>query len=806
MTRGSKYADDPINRYLIFLILRFAVFLLIALSIFTSLVSEHLSTLRLALGYFAFSELLLVIRSNRWLKQGIAIGTYFLDVYALSSLIVMQDLAEVWYLTILALMLGVSLCYNRRGSWVPIALIPSVLILYQVSHQTSFFPERTWEFVAIVFLFTIFAWVVHTLVARTDDIFNLYLGQRRLVSGIPDVLPAPSLKGALQKILERETPVAVDFFSILLLDSEGNLEGAERFRSGEPSGVRLESSRVPSLFQSIKKRDVYLARLQRDAQGEDFFRIRGVESLVGKSVRIGSTEGFILFGRQKGDAFLPAEREILSTYARMMAGWMRQSHLWEQQKENPRAETEEPGPEAAKEASLRGGEEEAAGRLNVLEQENRRLKQILDKQLSAYTQDFKTRIEALMDRESELDQKVYERLAAVELSRVISKLFDLDLILDLILDVICDKLAVESASIMLLRPDKGDLVVHAHRGLQDEVARKTRLIVGEAIAGYVAEKGEPLLIEDIERDPRFVPFRRERYRSGTLLSVPILHEGSVLGVINLSEPVREGPFLPRDLEILQALSRQAAVAIVNRRLYEEFDNGQWIRELYEDGLSQRLSEQLFQESRVLEKIEGEYRVSVLSVHLHEHPGTGSAPGFGERGGEIEGHLQRIGEIIHRHQGDVAGDMGTGTLGIFGLPFPDEGDPMRAVLAAVDLLKAFAGKPREAPGGQAGSFGVSVGVATGDLLFRVKKGPVPYAAFGGAWDRVMILMLAGSPGQILVDEETFERVRDRVHGLRLVLPYGIQKHLTVYGIKGLTQEVSGRSQKAGRQADQVSQEV
>jgi adenylate cyclase len=351
------------------------------------------------------------------------------------------------------------------------------------------------------------------------------------------------------------------------------------------------------------------------------------------------------------------------------------------------------------------------------------------------------------------------------------------------LERICAKLSVRTASIMLVREDKGDLVIHAYRGMDDALARKVRLMIGEAIAGYVAEKGEPLLIEDIDKDPRFVPFHRERYRSGTLLSVPILHEKSVFGVINLSDPVREGPFEDRDLEVLQALSRQAALAIVNHRLYQEFENGQWIKEYYEEGLAQKLSEKVFKESQVLDEIEGKYRASILSVRLHENDISRTDGDVKERIRRIEETLQSVREIVVRYQGSVAGDTGSGLVGIFGLPFPDEKAPWRAVLAAVNLLKTFVRLAQDSSSNKSG-FGISVGVASGELLFREKKGGAPFAVFGEAWERAVTLMQAGSPGQILVDEETFDRISSGVNGLRLTLPYGIHKQLTVYGIKGL----------------------
>jgi len=786
--------DDSIHRSWTFIILRFAVFLLIAWTVYVLIESGRFFPLWPALGYFAVSEIMLLVRYTRRIQQGVAIGIYFLDVFAVSSLIQMKGLSVQWYLTIPVLMLGIGLCYNRRWAWFPIALIPSVMTLYHAFYTSVVSEGWNLELGGIVFLYFVFAGIVYSVVLRADRILSLYHGQRKLVRGIPAFSPPPGLKDCIQKILENDPPIEVDFCSVLLLDPDGNLRGLERDQGGKIGEVLLGQQRIPWLLRSIKREEAYYPDLRKEKDEKDFFEARRLVSLLSIRIRVGEMEGMVVFGRKRRDAFSPAEREVLSSYEEMMTGWMQQSLAFEKQEDKDPRPEKDPGektvPVREAGAEKNGGTEVTAERLQALEEENRRLKEALDEQVRSATLKLNKEVLSLMARESEKEQKVFEMLASVDLSQAVSMLFDLDVVLDLIVEMICEKISVKSVSIMLLREDKGDLVVKAYRGLQDEIAQKTRLLVGEAIAGYVAQKGEPLLIEDIEKDPRFVPFKRDRYRSGTLLSAPVLHEGKVLGVINLSDPMREGPFTDKDLEILQVLSRQAAIAIVNHRLYEEFENGRWIRECYEGGLSQRLSEKVFHNSPVLEKMEGEYKVTVLSVHLHENEAMQKDPEASKRIRRIEQHLRKVREVIARHSGDAAGDAGVGVMGIFGLPFPDHGDPWRAVLASVDLLKIFSRFGEGLPQEDMNGYGVSVGVATGDLLIRERTGGIPYAVFGHTWERALTLMQAGSPGQILVDEETENLIGGRVNSLRLVLSYGVHKKLTAYGIKGLKRTASG----------------
>ncbi len=781
--KPAGFSHEPLLQGgLLFLTLRFAVFLLIALSLSVPFSVERPMMQWVALGYFAFSEILLLLRSNRWVQRKIAIGIYFLDVYVVTSLILIRGLSVVWYLTIPVFMLGVNLLYKGKRSWWMISLIPSVLILLQLFRQGGLTAGSIWEYAGVVFLFFVFEGTVHTLIARLENLHALCRGQQKVVECVVDEAPAASLEEGMQKVLEKEVPFGVDLQALLFRDPAGELRGLERLGEEEVRKVRIHHARLPHALEEVPVRGRSLKQLQRDDPGEDFWRARNVQSLLIQPMQVDAMEGFILFGRKDRSAFSNLERESLFLYGEMI----RRRLVRSDPRKTPSRTEGEGGPLSSKPSppvAQDGREAEGQERIARLEKEKARLQEVIDHELHSETLELKKAALAVLSRESEQDQKVLEKLASAELSQAVSHLFDMHLVLDLILEVICKKLKVDNASIMLVREESHDLIISAHRGLKDDVVRKTRLMVGEAIAGYVAQKGEPLLIEDIRKDPRFVPFSRERYRSGTLLSVPILGKEKVLGVINLSDPAQDGPFRERDLEILQAMSRQAAMVIENDRMYQEFKNGRWIRETYEEELSQRVSEKVFQEGQVLEKVSGEYPVTILSIHLHE-PMSSSAGDSLERIRLIEECFTACRRILVDRRGDVAGETGAGMIALFGLPFSEEKDAWHSVLAAVDLLKNFAGKRPQTGSAREEGFGVSMGISTGVVLLRERQGKVPYAVFGETWERAVTLMHAALPGQILVDEPTHERIEKKVHALRLVLPYGINKQLTAFGIKGL----------------------
>lgn len=145
-------------------------------------------------------------------------------------------------------------------------------------------------------------------------------------------------------------------------------------------------------------------------------------------------------------------------------------------------------------------------------------------------------------------------------------------------------------SIMLLDRERQVLRIAVGRGLgdQEHPRGQVEVKVGEGIAGRVVQMGEPVLVEDIEKDPRFAKTNDPKYGGGSFLCVPLRVGDRIVGVVNLAKKegapgVSSQAFTPTDLQFLNALMTYTAYAVDNARLFEEArDAAQRLEQVVED--------------------------------------------------------------------------------------------------------------------------------------------------------------------------------------------------------------------------------
>ncbi|MDD5130420.1 MAG: GAF domain-containing protein [Candidatus Omnitrophica bacterium] len=142
----------------------------------------------------------------------------------------------------------------------------------------------------------------------------------------------------------------------------------------------------------------------------------------------------------------------------------------------------------------------------------------------------------------------------------------LEELLRLVVQVTAEIMNSKISSLMLLDPDKKELVVKATQSISEAYNKKANILLGEGIAGTVAQNNKAVCILDVKADPRYLN-RDIAKKEGlcSLACVPLAVKGRVIGVLNCYTS-KKHKFSKHELDLLTALANQSALAIENAEL------------------------------------------------------------------------------------------------------------------------------------------------------------------------------------------------------------------------------------------------
>ena len=207
------------------------------------------------------------------------------------------------------------------------------------------------------------------------------------------------------------------------------------------------------------------------------------------------------------------------------------------------------------------------------------------RELEKATQRFEEKV-----RELSVVRRIGESL---KYTREVRKVFEV------IIDTIISETKAENCSLMLLDSDRGELTVKAARGQTDPESTfyltapgtGRSFKVGEGIAGWVAQHGEPIAIPDISQgnvvrlypelnedgqpislpnmpQAQFITGARGTRRIGSLLCLPLVIDNAVVGVVNMSHPQSEA-FSAEDERLMTIITDQVAIALSNVQIFDD---------------------------------------------------------------------------------------------------------------------------------------------------------------------------------------------------------------------------------------------
>lgn len=161
--------------------------------------------------------------------------------------------------------------------------------------------------------------------------------------------------------------------------------------------------------------------------------------------------------------------------------------------------------------------------------------------------------------------RINELSLLYDIGIVVTSVLETGKLLDSVVRVIKEKLHYLKVAVLMVDAQTRSIYTGSQVGFENDQHVEYRSVGGDSLAGQVADRGEPMVVSEAQKDPRYVEVD-DRVHSAA--AVPIKREGRVVGILNI-EDSRPNAFAESDVKLLTTLASQVSVALDNARLYEE---------------------------------------------------------------------------------------------------------------------------------------------------------------------------------------------------------------------------------------------
>ncbi len=300
-----------------------------------------------------------------------------------------------------------------------------------------------------------------------------------------------------------------------------------------------------------------------------------------------------------------------------------------------------------------------------------------------------------------------------EVARDLNSSLELDVVLRKVMDRVIT-LMMASRGFIVLVDATGTMSVQISGG--DADPEKSKQFLGSrTVIEQVVTTGQAVVSTDASLDDRFKGQQSViLHNLRSIIAVPLVTKGSVIGAVYVDNPFRASIFEEKDKEFLQAISDLAAIAIDNARQYER---SEFLRQLFERYVNKQVTDYVLARSdRETIFLPGERRqVTMLNSDIAGFSTLSQSMEAEELVRFLNDYFSRMIEAVLEHGGNIDKFQGDGMLVVFGAPNPMTDHAERALAATRAMLKEIDGLNTELAAAGKPQISVGIGLDTGEVV-------------------------------------------------------------------------------------------
>ena len=342
-----------------------------------------------------------------------------------------------------------------------------------------------------------------------------------------------------------------------------------------------------------------------------------------------------------------------------------------------------------------------------------------------------------------------------------SSTFDISKVLKYTMDMIRVIMNVEAGSLLFLDNEELELAVAFN--VKVKIRKKFRLKIGQGIAGHVAASGESIIVNDTKESPHFFSGvdKHTGFKTKTVLCVPMISQGKVLGVIQVLNK-KKGGFSLSDEDLLQSIAASVSIAIENARLYKEkvsmAEHERSIRRMFQKFVPKEVLETIIDGEETGKGLVEEFKkLTLLNLDIRGFTELAMEMGPQKTVFLLNSFFSVMGNIVFKYNGIVDKYLGDGFLAIFGAPVSSIKDADNALMAALEMKDSIkeVNNNFEKELGTSVNIGISIHtgeVVVGNIGFEKK---MDYTVIGDAVNTVFRMQefTKSYPNGIIIGDNT-----------------------------------------------------
>ncbi len=173
-----------------------------------------------------------------------------------------------------------------------------------------------------------------------------------------------------------------------------------------------------------------------------------------------------------------------------------------------------------------------------------------------------------------LNNDVKYTKSLLNVSHAVNSALDLRDVLNTIMNSAKRMLDAEASSLLLVDRNTDELYFFVAHGDKKSMLEKKTVPLDKGIVGHVATTGIPLIVNDAYADERFDPSfdKFTGFTTKSILCVPMFKADILIGVLEVINKNDGSNFDDTDIDLLQTIANEAAVAVKGSLLQEEKDD------------------------------------------------------------------------------------------------------------------------------------------------------------------------------------------------------------------------------------------